>query len=75
MSMNMKRGLLMVVVVIFLAGMVTAVSARSGISGDSQIMLLKPGQSLAVLCDGGAMPNVSYLRVGGVRVMCPEVAP
>lgn len=73
--MNMKRVLLIIVLIVILASLSTAVSARSGISGDSQIMLLKPGQSLAVLCDGGAMPNVSYLRVGGVRVMCPEVAP
>ncbi len=73
--MNMKRVLLIIVLIVILASLSTAVSARSGISGDSQIMLLKPGQSLAVLCDGGAMPAVSYLRVGGVRVMCPEVAP
>jgi len=74
--MNMKRGLLILVVIaVLLAGMATAVSARSGSgSGDGQIVLLKPGQSLAVLCDGGAMPNVSYLRAGGVRVMCPEAA-
>ncbi len=72
--MNMKRVLLIILLMIILASLSTGVFARSGSGGDNQTSVLKPGQSLVVLCDGGEMPSVFYLRVGGVRVMCPEVA-
>jgi hypothetical protein len=34
-------------------------------------ILLKPGQSAAVICDDHQSSQVNFLRVGGARVICP----
>ena len=52
--------------------LVVLVAVAFAMSEDSEpFVLLKPGQSAALLCDDGQTPDVVFLRAGGIRATCP----
>lgn len=62
--MKTKLYILFLLIVIFVA--VSVVSARTS----EPLLSLQPGQTAVVLCQDGSTPDISFLRIGGVRVSC-----
>lgn len=67
----MKKLVFISVVLVLLV--MTLLVAYAGTDPEQEAyILLKPGQSAAVICDDHQSPQVNLLRVGGARVTCPQ---